>query len=78
MKDWEIIAKNVYDERYNQLTNEICLHYDNNLDLETTLKRRIKDYVTRVTKEQGIKEKDPKVKKLIQQILDNNLWIFST
>ncbi|CAG2189934.1 unnamed protein product [Mytilus edulis] len=50
VKDWDKLAEMVYTKRHEKLSREIVHHYEQNLDLKTTLKSRIKDYVTRVKK----------------------------
>ncbi|XP_063448714.1 uncharacterized protein LOC134728164 isoform X2 [Mytilus trossulus] len=68
VKDWDTLAEMVYTKRHEKLSREIVHHYEQNLDLKTTLKSRIKDYVTRVKKDKGKNVKDPDVKALIQLI----------
>ncbi|XP_063448727.1 uncharacterized protein LOC134728170 [Mytilus trossulus] len=68
VKDWDKLVEMVYNKRHEKLSREIVHHYEQNLDLKTTLKSRIKDYVTRVKKDKGKNEKDPDVKALIQLI----------
>ncbi|XP_071143015.1 uncharacterized protein [Mytilus edulis] len=68
VKNWDKLVEMVYNKRYERLSREIVHHYEQNLDLKTTLKSRIKDYVTRVKKDKGKNEKDPDVKALIQLI----------
>ncbi|VDI49987.1 Hypothetical predicted protein [Mytilus galloprovincialis] len=67
--DWNTLGEMVYSKREGSLSREIVHHYEQNLDLKTSLKNRIKDYILRVTKDKGENEKDPEVKTLIQLIL---------
>ncbi|XP_052072319.1 uncharacterized protein LOC127710482 [Mytilus californianus] len=68
VKDWDKLTEMVYSKRQEKLSREIVHHYEQNLDLKTTLKNRIKDYILRVKKDKGEHEKDPGVKALIQLI----------
>ncbi|VDH95917.1 Hypothetical predicted protein [Mytilus galloprovincialis] len=67
--DWNALAERVYSNRQENLSREIVHHYEQNLDLKTSLKNRIKDYILRVKKDKGENEKDPEAKALIQLIL---------
>ncbi|CAG2249451.1 unnamed protein product [Mytilus edulis] len=66
-ENWDKLVEMVYNKRDERLSREIVHHYEENLDLKTTLKSRIKDYVTRGKKTKE-NEKDPDVKALIQLI----------
>ncbi|XP_052072321.1 uncharacterized protein LOC127710483 [Mytilus californianus] len=66
--DWDKLAEMVYSRREEKLSREMVHHYEQNLDLKTTLKNRIKDFIMRVTKDKGENEKDSEVKALIQLI----------
>ena len=69
--DWDQLADNVYKSRYRALSRETIKHYEDNLNISTTLKGRIKGYIQNVQRGNRDKETDPEITALMNIVQSN-------
>ena len=69
--DWDQLADNVYKSRYQALSRETIKHYEDNLNISTTLKSRIKGYIHNVQRGNRDKETDPEITALMNIVQSN-------
>ena len=69
--DWDQLADNVFKSRYQVLSRETIKHYEDNLNISTTLKGRIKGYIQNVQRGNRYKETDLEITALMNFVQSN-------
>jgi hypothetical protein len=69
--DWDQLADNVFKSRYQVLSRETIKHYEDNLNISTTLKGRIKGYIQNVQRGNRDKETDLEITALMNIVQSN-------